>query len=171
MIETTRLYIRPLTAAELEQYVLHPEQLSENLEIKLSTNPIDNELKDAIINGFLPVVNDKNKNYLFHTLWIIVEKQSNTITGGICFHDEPSKSGEVEIGYGTDEAFRNKGYMTEAIKALINWCKENYAIKSVIAETASSNFASVKLLKNCSFTQDEIKDNNLIFRYNIDKML
>ncbi len=52
-------------------------------------------------------------------MWIIVEKQERAIIGGICFHGAPDENGKVEIGYGTDNGSRNKGFMTEAIAGLI----------------------------------------------------
>ena len=64
---------------------------------------------------FLPNITDVSKDFHFHTMWILIEKKEKAIIGGICFHGEPNANGEVEIGYGTDYKYRNKGYMTETI--------------------------------------------------------
>ena len=61
----------------------------------------------------------------------MIEKSNKAIIGGICFHGEPDENGQVEIGYGTDEEFRNKGYMTETISGLVDWTRENKTIKAI----------------------------------------
>jgi RimJ/RimL family protein N-acetyltransferase len=37
-------------------------------------------------------------------------RKENTVVGSACFKGEPDENHQVEIGYGTDEKFRNRGY-------------------------------------------------------------
>jgi [ribosomal protein S5]-alanine N-acetyltransferase len=46
-------------------------------------------------------------------MWIIIEKIENAIIGGLCFHGEPDENGALEVGYGIDSDFCNKGYVTK----------------------------------------------------------
>ncbi len=163
MIETERLSIFPLSREELSLYCETPENLVQLLGLQLPVAPLDNELKDAIKNSFLPYLQDKNEYFLFHTLWIIVEKSQKCIIGGICFHGEPNENGEVEIGYGIDKPFQNNGYMTETIVEFISWCKTQDKIKSIIAETDIDNLSSIQVLKKCGFEKKTFSDSNLIF--------
>jgi len=165
MIETERLSIVPLTACELACYLNSPEDLVSTLGLQLPVAPLDDNLKDAIQNSFLPNLRNKNKNYLFHTLWIIVAKKQQCIIGGICFHGEPNKEGEAEIGYGIDEAFQNSGYMTETLKGIIEWSRKANEIGSLLAETAVSNHSSVRVLDKCGFKYLNYNNENVIMRY------
>src|SRR5512133_1217390 len=130
MIETKRLFIKPLTAEELKRHVESPNDFAQDLGLIPSQSLIDNETKKAILNDLLPNITDILKDSDFYTMWILIEKVEKAIIGGICFHGEPNEMGEAEIGYGTDLAFRNKGYMTESISGLVHWLRENKDVKA-----------------------------------------
>ncbi len=112
----------------------------------------------------MPNIDNPKKDYLFYTMWIIVEKQERAIIGGICFHGAPDENGKVEIGYGTDNGYRNKGFMTEAIAGLIQWIQKNRNVELITAETESSNIASVKVLEKNNFKRENIIDKSLFLR-------
>ena len=72
------------------------------------------------------------------------------MVGDLCIIGEPNEEGEIEIGYGTYQEFRNKGFMTEIVSGIIVWAKFQPKVKSIIASTDKSNIASFKVLeKNC----------------------
>lgn len=89
----------------------------------------------------------KPEEYLFHTLWIMKERESNIVVGGLGFKGMPSKSGRVEIGYGMGELHRKKGLMQEAVSELCCWALEREEISIVIAETEKENIASQRVLE------------------------
>ena len=43
--------------------------------------------------------------------------------------------------------------MTEAVAGMIKWAKEQPEVKSIYAETAADNFASMSVLKKNGFVQ------------------
>jgi len=152
MIETERLIIKPLTCDELIKQIDSPDELAEDLGLTPSKALIDQETKEAIISDLLPNITDSNKDPLFYTMWIMIEKSKKAIIGGICFHGEPDANGEVEIGYGTDDEHRNKGYMVETIAGLINWIRNNKRVRVITAETDSSNIPSIRVLEKNGFS-------------------
>lgn len=164
MIETKRLLIKPLSCDELKNYLDSPSELAKGLGLIPSQTLIDKETKDAILNDLLPNIEDTNKDSLFYTMWIVIEKNIKTIVGGICFHGEPDEKGEVEIGYGTDEEFRNKGYMTETISGFVQWVKNNKKVKIIKAETDNENISSVRVLEKNDFKIFQHNDNSVILR-------
>lgn len=84
--------------------------------------------------------------YMWYSEWELIEAAESRIIGGIMLMPE-RKDGEVEIGYGIDEKHQNKGYMTEAVSALINWMFENSAeLRYVVAETEKDNTPSQKVV-------------------------
>jgi ribosomal-protein-alanine N-acetyltransferase len=168
MIETKRLLIKPLTAEELKRHINSPNDFAQDLGMIPSQLLIDNETKEAIQNDLLPNVTDTTKDAVFYTMWILIEKVKKAIIGGICFHGEPNEKGEVEIGYGTDLEFRNKGYMTESISGLIHWIRENKDVRAITAETDNSNISSIKVLEKNNFKLIQQRDNSVILKLDIN---
>ena len=164
MIRTKRLIIKPLTGDELKKHIASPEELAKGMGLIPSQTLADENTKEAIINDLLPNLEDSNKDPLFYTMWMIIEKNKRAIVGGICFHGEPDKNGEIEIGYGTDYEYRNKGIMTEAIAGLIQWLKNYNGVKIIRAETEADNISSVRVLEKNHFNVFQSKDDSVILK-------
>jgi RimJ/RimL family protein N-acetyltransferase len=151
MIETKRLILKPLTHEQLIKYI----RLDNSLEIELNLNEtsrtISPELKEALVQTILPNVADISKNYLFSTLWTVILRKENKMVGDLCFLGEPNAEGEVEIGYGTYEEFRKRGFMTEAVAGMIKWAEKQPNIRSIIASTEKSNIDSFSILERNNF--------------------
>ncbi len=145
-IETNRLTIIPLTYDQLVKYIQGDNALEDDLNLNPTSRSISPELKEALEQTILPAVADSNKNYLFSTLWTMILKSENKMVGDLCFVGEPSDNGEIEIGYGSYESFRGKGFMTEAVGGLTAWAKNQTGVKSIIASTDKSNIASSLVL-------------------------
>jgi len=162
MINTKRLIIRPLTYNQLVKYAKCDNSLEKELNVNPNSRIISDELKEALENTIIPNVADKNKNYLFSTLWTAISIAENLMVGDICIYGEPNELGEIEIGYGTYNAYQNKGYMTEIVGGIIEWLKTNSLVKSVIASTEKSNVASFKVLQKNGFVKSD-EDATLIY--------
>ena len=164
MIETRRLIIKPLTGDQLKKYANFPNELADDLGLVPPSVLMADEVKDAIQNDLLPKMTDPTKDPLYHTMWLIVEKSRSAIIGGICFHGEPDEYGEVEIGYGIDEPFQNRGYMSETITGFTHWIIGNKKVKVIKAETGSDNIASVRVLEKNGFKISQQIDGTLLFK-------
>jgi len=127
--------------------------LENELNLNESTRTISSELKEALEQTVLPNVLDSHKNYLFSTLWTVISKEENKMVGDLCFLGEPNANGEVEIGYGTYEEFRKRGFMTEAVSAMIKWAKKQPDIRTIIASTDKTNVDSFSILQKNNFTK------------------
>jgi len=159
IIETKRLIIKPLSQDELNKHILDPDELARNMGVKPSMSLGAKETTEAIKNDLLPRICLPDKDPLFYTMWIIIEKNIMAIIGGICFHGEPDQNGEVEIGYGIDNEHQNKGYMTEAIEGLTRWAVGKKRIRIIRAETSAANISSLRVLEKNDFeiTQQTIE--------------
>lgn len=151
MIETERLIIKPLSYGQLLKYALNDQSLEAELKLDRSSRSISPELKEALEKTIIPAVADKTRNYLYSTIWTAISKTHNKMVGDLCIMGEPNAEGEIEIGYGTYEEFRNKGYMTEMVSGIIEWCKTQPDVRSVIATTDKPNIASFKVLEKNHF--------------------
>ncbi|MFD1205491.1 MULTISPECIES: GNAT family N-acetyltransferase [Sporosarcina] len=79
--------------------------------------------------------------------YFVVEKETNQIVGDIGFKGKPSLEFTVEIGYGIIPDAQNKGYATEATRALVEWAFASGQVKKVNAECLHDNIASMKVLE------------------------
>ncbi|NQY31497.1 MAG: GNAT family N-acetyltransferase [Flavobacteriaceae bacterium] len=151
MIETERLILKPLTYEQLVKYIKCDNSLEVELNLNKTSRTISSELKEAFEQTILPNVADKNKNYLYSTLWTAISKIDNKMVGDLCIVGEPNANGEIEIGYGTYDEFQNKGFMTEVVSGIIEWAKTQAEIKAIIASTDKTNTASFKVLEKNNF--------------------
>ena len=151
MIETKRLLLKPLSYDQILKYIKADDSLEAELYLNKTSRTIDPELKEAFEQTILPNVADTTKDYLYSTLWTAISKEENKMVGDLCFVGEPNDLGEIEIGYGTYEAFRKQGFMTEAVAGMITWAKDQAKIKSILANTEKSNNASFSVLEKNDF--------------------
>jgi len=151
MLETDRLILKPLTHNQLLKYIKDDHSLEKELNLLPTKKNISTSLHDALAQTILPNVSDRDKDYLYHTLWAIISKPDNRMVGDICFVGEPDAEGEIEIGYGTYEEFRGKGFMTEAVGRIVEWAKLQPKVKSIFATTEKQNVASYSILEKNNF--------------------
>lgn len=136
------------------KYIKNDHSLEAELKLNNSSMVLSPLLKEALEKSILPSLKDKNKNHLFSTLWTVIDKDENRSVADVCFQGEPNDKGEIEIGYGTYEQFKGKGYMTEAVQGMINWAKKQEKIKAIIASTDKKNVASYTILVKNDFKKN-----------------
>jgi len=169
MIETKRLTICPLTYEQLIKYVRADDSLEMELNLNKTSRTISNELKEALEQTILPSVADTSKNYLFSTLWTLISKADNKMIGDICIVGEPNSDGEIEIGYGTYEAFQGKGFMSEAVGGIIKWATTQNSVLAIVASTEKTNIPSFRVLAKNSFVKTGETGNLYHWRLNLKK--
>lgn len=155
MIKTKRLLLKPLNADELLLELNEPNKLDEkmNLNIRhIDVSKQDNHVRKALEYRRKMVMEHPN-TYEWYTEWAVIEAEKSVIIGGIMLMSE-RKSGEVEIGYGIEENYKNNGYMTEAVSELIDWMfKHSEDLIYVVAETEKDNIASQKVIIHAGMTK------------------
>lgn len=104
----------------------------------------------------------RSRNYLFATIWIIIDIHQYIIVGDIGFKRKPNENGEMEIGYSTQPAYQRKGYMNEAIGEMLSWAFKDSRVKAILAETREDNIPSIKVLNKNGFI-DFKRENNMIW--------
>jgi len=166
MTETERLILRPLTYEQLMKYAKCDNLLETELNLNETSRTISTELNEALEQTILPNVADKNKNYLYSTIWTAISKTENKMVGDLCIYGEPNADGEIEIGFGTYDEFQNKGFMTEIVRGIIYWVKTQKKVKSLIASTDKSNAASFKVLEKNNFIK--IGETETLFNWKLE---
>ncbi|MBU3130122.1 GNAT family N-acetyltransferase [Clostridium tagluense] len=152
MIEVTtqRLKIIPLDIENYRLYIENSNEMEENLGLKITNKIWDENIKGAFQYRFKKVSENKER-YLWETLWIVICKEENCEIASLMIKGYPNEKGEVIIGYGTNETFQNKGYMTEAVEGLIKWIFTNPKALSIVADTEKTNIASHRVLEKNGF--------------------
>jgi ribosomal-protein-alanine N-acetyltransferase len=151
VIETNRLILKPLTYQQMLNYIENDNSLEAELGLNNASMELSPPLIEALEQTILPSLQDENKNYLFSTLWTVIDKYENRSVADVCFQGEPNELGEIEIGYGTYDQNQGKGYMTEAVQGMINWAAKQAKVKAIVASTDKTNVASYTVLEKNSF--------------------
>ena len=90
-----------------------------------------------------------------HLIFAIREKDNPKIIGGIDLMIN-TKFNQAEIGYWMDENFFNKGYTTEALKAIINFGFSTLELKRIFATHFDSNPASGRVMEKAGMTKEGV---------------
>lgn len=147
-IETERLVLFPYTAENLALFNADLPAFEETYGVRYRGEELDH-----LLQGFLKKLEreiaEDPENYLFFTEFLIVLKETDCVAGSIDFKYVP-RSGVTEVGYGLNPAYEGRGYMTEALTALLEFGKSR-GIKIVRADTRPDNVKSQNVLKRCGF--------------------
>jgi GNAT superfamily N-acetyltransferase len=147
-IRTERLQLIALTLSQLRLYVAAPGQLEQELGLSVSRGIVTDPLRRAIGIKLSKMELVEEQEHPWYTYWLIVIADEPYGAGLAGFKGSPNDQGEVEIGYGIDPAYRNRGYMTEAVRGLIDWAFRDPECRSIIALSIErSNIASNCVLK------------------------
>ncbi|MGB2782857.1 MAG: GNAT family N-acetyltransferase [Atribacterota bacterium] len=167
ILETEKLKLIPLDANNLRYSIEDRQKMEWNLGVKITDTELEKPLSEAMRTS-LEMVLENKKDYLWFTSWEIVLKKENRIIGGLCFKGCPDEKGKVEIGYGMQDEYKCKGYMTEAVKELINWAFRFNHVTEVIAETEKDNLPSHRVLEKIGM--EKYKENEKMFWWKITKI-
>jgi ribosomal-protein-alanine N-acetyltransferase len=161
IIETERLYLKVMTPEIWDHILTH----------------VEDEDIQTLLGLYTPerLAQEKEKNRLGMTthaisfrLYVMVEKSTGLAIGRIGYHNWQARHLRSEIGYGMElEEYKNKGYMSEAMKAVLVDGFEEMGLHRVEAMIGPSNTPSVKLAEKHGF----IKEGVLREHYNKDGTL
>jgi ribosomal-protein-alanine N-acetyltransferase len=114
------------------------------------------EWPDPELAEFLPIYAKllrEDPSLLGYGVWLLIEREGRTVVGSAGFQGHPSAEGEIELGYGVHPDFRNRGYATEAARALVAWAFEQAGVERVIAHCDQDNIASHRVVEKAGLTQ------------------
>jgi RimJ/RimL family protein N-acetyltransferase len=93
-------------------------------------------------------------------MYILVRRSDGLAIGDMGFH-RPPKDGVTEIGFGLAESARGHGYATEAATALSRWALAQDGVSRVVARTDPGNVGSQNVLTRSGFRHDFTQDDIL----------
>lgn len=87
--------------------------------------------------------------------WIIILKESNVKIGTCGFHCLNKSCASVEIGYDLQPDYWRKGYISEALRIIIEFARNEMNVKTIIAKISSNNIASINAATKMGFCRTE----------------
>jgi ribosomal-protein-alanine N-acetyltransferase len=89
--------------------------------------------------------------------FIFITKDTNEVIGASHFHNWQPMHSRSEIGYAMyKNEYKNKGYMKEAVKAILDFGFNNMGLNRVEAMIGPFNEPSLRLIKSLGFTQEGV---------------
>lgn len=146
---TEQLKLRLVEMADLEAiHILH--HLAETDQYNTLGIPKNLEETNVIVDGWINDHQKKTiKNYTF-----AVELEKGGFIGLIALKLSSSKFNSAEVWYKINVDFWNKGFATEAIKAVIRFGFDRLKLHRINAGCAVENIASIRVLEKSGMTQE-----------------
>jgi ribosomal-protein-alanine N-acetyltransferase len=143
LLQTERLDLSPLSITQLKLYLEQPNQLEKELGLPLSRAIMTDIVRRAITMKIEKMAHIEQTQSDWYTYWLLTIRNLHFGAGLAGFKGFPDQNGESEIGYGIDPMYQNQGYITEAVRKLIEWAFREPACHSVVArEVKKWNTAS-----------------------------
>ena len=150
ILRTQRLSLIALDAGQLRAFLDAPEKLEAELGLTLSRAVVTGAVRGAIAIKLARMERMDARHHPWFTYWLVVEESLRFGAGLVGYKGLPDHNGEIEIGYGIDPAYQNKGYITEAVQALVRWAFHQPACQAVAAQVIK-NPASERVLEKAGF--------------------
>lgn len=158
ILESDRLHFRRLTDADAPEIFA----LRSNPEtMKFIPRPLAQNLNDAL--AHIKLINDKIDENL-DINWAVTEKGSDKCIGLMGFYRTQPEHFRTELGYMIAPEHNGKGYVTEAVKTLLDFAFNKLNFHSIEAVIDSRHVASERVLQKNGFEKEaHFKEN---FFYN-----
>ncbi len=149
-LETPRLTLMALTAQQMRWQRDDFARLEQALGLAASGQRLEDELQ-PIVSRAISHIRRRPHHARWHCQWAAVLKEERRIIGSLAFKGPPDRENAVEIGYGFDPFYHNRGLATEAVTEMVRWALSEDGVETVIAETANMNVASMRVLQKVGF--------------------
>lgn len=139
-METERLIIRNFLSSDFDSFCeLIRDKMNSKMSIYDEQFPTDNNGLKMFLNYCI-----RSREFL-----AIVLKENDNLIGFIAINyiDEKTRN----LGYLIHTNHQNKGYCSEAITAIKNYCKMKLKVEKLISGTAEANLPSMIVLEKAGF--------------------
>lgn len=166
LIHTPRLTLAPLDREQMGWQLDDYAALEHSLGLAASGGGIEAELRSIIARSVI-YMEQEPEEAVWNTHWAAILRGDGPgddsgdgsgdgsgqekLVGSFGFKGGPDSEGEVEIGYGLDPVYHNRGLATEAVAALADWAFDQPGIQTVTAETHYTNIPSARVLQKAGF--------------------
>jgi ribosomal-protein-alanine N-acetyltransferase len=141
-ISTERLDLQPFTAEAIDALLAGDGPRLRQLTGVSFPTPLR---PPPLLEAVLPLVRDRLRAEpatLGWWTWLTVDRATGTVTGATGFGGPPDADGAVMIGYATYPGADQRGYASEATRALIDWAFTQPGVSRVCASIPPDNVAA-----------------------------
>ncbi|NOU17704.1 MAG: GNAT family N-acetyltransferase [Bacteroidales bacterium] len=168
-LESKRIEIIPLTLHEMQIFIKSRSDYEKHANLTVTGIETPEFYRDEIketIQLEPKSWTSKNKEYLFHTIWLMIQRESKTIVGQFVFNGRPNELGEVEIFFMVELPYRKQGIATEAMLEIMRWGCKTKLFRVVYIDADLQNKAAKASLNKLGFKkQPDDEDGNPSNRY------
>jgi RimJ/RimL family protein N-acetyltransferase len=159
-LDTTRLTLLPVTP-ELLVALREHERVAELTGAAVPDGWPDDELAALLAQYEDWVAADES--VVGYGPWLVVVRDRAAVAGSAGFVGKPNEHGEIELGYGIHPAFRNRGYASEAARALVDWGLTQPGVERVLATCDAENHASIRVLEKTGLRRSGRRGGQLLW--------
>lgn len=145
-IETPNLILRQFSPSDSKYVAYYSQQ--PNVAYWMPDMVLRNEAQAL---SWINRVNEDFNPTLPCLVLAIETKAEGICIGVVGVHPKGEIDNEVEVLYGISDNYQNKGYATEASKALTKWVFENTQLQSLTAIVKPENIPSKIVIKKLGF--------------------
>lgn len=144
-----RLILRPINEMDIHHlYAL----LSEEFVAKYS--PLGIPENEEVVRSMIDdVIDNADTYFIFDFWWAITCRESHIFLGEIGMNLSPTNPRNAEIHYALFPDFWQRGISLEAIETVINFGFVDKNLHRIVANVATGNIASIKLLERVGMTR------------------
>jgi ribosomal-protein-alanine N-acetyltransferase len=148
VLTTERLILRKLTPQDFNYIFEHYSKEEIINQLGLTTNEEFLKEQEKVKGGYTTY----DRTIIQFKL---VLKETNEVIGSCGFHNWYSIHSRAELGYAlTKEEFKQKGYMSEAVKTIINYGFNTMNLNRIEAFVGPTNIASLSIVNKLGFIQE-----------------
>ncbi len=142
VIETARLTLRPVQASDAQRIAA----LAGDITVARMTSSIPHPFPRSAADGFVAKAAQAD---LAREVLFAVEAEDGDFAGVLGFH---SKTGSApELGYWLGRPYRGRGYMTEAVNGALDWVRDEWGKRYIVAGHFADNPQSGQVLIKAGF--------------------
>jgi ribosomal-protein-alanine N-acetyltransferase len=159
-VETKRLTPIPFTA-ELMEVFPERDRAQQLIAAAIPDGWPDDELS-GLLSAYAEWLN-ADASVVGYGPWIVIVRAEGIVAGSAGFVGAPNAGGTIELGFGIHCGFRNRGYASEAARALVEWGLDQPAVTRVLAKCDRDNLASARVLEKIGMSQVGSADGRLLW--------
>lgn len=157
-LTTKRLTLRQLLESDVQEiFLLRSDTIINKY--------LDRKPAETVEEALNFIKNIRNNKLIY---WAIEQTGKRKLIGTSCLFGFSDELNKCEIGYELLTGYQGQGFMTEAIKKIIEFAIDTFGVTTIDAFTHKDNKSSTKLLQKFNFKKTEIIDetnsNLIVFR-------
>jgi len=163
LLKAEHIFLRKLQVSDVD-YIYEWENNPANWEVSNTQQSFTKEEITVFVSGNQDI-------FIHHQLRFIIALNSNEQPiGCIDLFEFDDKNKQVGIGVlMANNQYRNKGYATEALRLLINYCRNELKIVHAFCNIFKENTTSIRLFEKCGFqfVEERFLDGNKVNYYEL----